>query len=105
MTQFRQGDVLLIKVDSLPELTEAVEREDGRLVLARGEATGHAHVVRERRGRLLQWRNSSNWTYLDLPVPAKVEHEEHAPIDLEPGVYRVLRQREYSPERSNYVAD
>ena len=32
-------------------------------------------------------------------------HDEHGPITLEPGVYKVRIQREYSPEAIHNVAD
>ena len=42
----RQGDVLLIPTDSIPEGTKPAKRDSrGRLVLAEGEVTGHAHVI------------------------------------------------------------
>ena len=45
----RQGDVLLVPVEGLPQGSESrqqkVERVGGRLVLAEGEATGHAHAI------------------------------------------------------------
>jgi len=34
-----------------------------------------------------------------------VVHEEHGPISLEPGTYRVWIQREYSPEAIRRVLD
>ena len=43
----RQGDILLVPVDGLPTGAVSVART-GRLVLADGEATGHAHAVHER---------------------------------------------------------
>ena len=43
----RQGDVLLQPVPiSLVPTGRSVPRHDGRLVLATGELSGHAHVVR-----------------------------------------------------------
>ena len=40
----RQGDVLLVPVERLPEEV-AVTASGARIVLAEGEATGHAHAV------------------------------------------------------------
>jgi hypothetical protein len=34
-----------------------------------------------------------------------VIHEEHQPITLEPGIYRVWQQREYTPEAIRRVVD
>jgi hypothetical protein len=37
--------------------------------------------------------------------PAALAHDEHATIMLPPGNYRIVRQREYSPEEIRDVAD
>ena len=90
----RQGDVLLIRVDADLHGARHVPRDGDRLVLAYGEVTGHAHAIRERRAEL---RVIDGHRYLDAPAPVVVEHEEHAPIRLDPGVYEVVIQREYVP--------
>jgi hypothetical protein len=90
--QYRQGDVLLVRVKNLPCARKQVEREKGRIVLAHGEATNHAHVVTDPRARL--WENGGN-RYLEVVEPAELTHEEHGAIALEPGRYKVIRQREY----------
>jgi hypothetical protein len=41
----RQGDVLLTPVASLPAGCQAVPLDKGRIVLAYGEVTGHAHAI------------------------------------------------------------
>jgi hypothetical protein len=48
---FRQGDVLVVEVEAPPEKVEAIkgkldkmDKEDGRVVLAHGEVTGHHHA-------------------------------------------------------------
>ena len=42
----RQGDVIFIPIDEMPKGVKLVERDaQGRIVLARGESTGHAHCV------------------------------------------------------------
>src|SRR3954451_25239990 len=47
----RQGDLLLVPVDALPERTW--NGSNGRrIVLAEGEATGHAHVIDDVRAEL-----------------------------------------------------
>jgi len=64
------------------------------VVLATGEATGHAHVVRGGNCRVVRW---SDGTFLELTEPGELCHEEHSTISLAPGKYRVVRQREYQP--------
>jgi hypothetical protein len=96
-------------VAELPEGCESVQGWTGRLVLAEGEATGHAHVV-VGRSRLLEQREARRWgrslsrRYLVVKSGVLV-HEEHRPVELAAGVYELRRQREYRPERSVWVAD
>jgi len=48
MFQIRQGDVFIERLESPPkEVGAEIEREDGRLLLALGEETGHAHAIVE----------------------------------------------------------
>ncbi len=89
--QFRQGDVFLIQVESLPEdAREEIHSE--RIVLAYGEATGHSHSVSNKDARLYF---SSGQHFLAVETNAKLVHEEHEAIALSGGVYKVVRQREY----------
>src|ERR1051326_630406 len=98
---FRQGHVRLITAAGMPA-GPAVAADAGRLVLARGEATGHYHSVAEEDASLVE---SAEGLFLRIMVPTPLEHQEHAPIWLRPGVYRVLRQREYTPKEVVQVRD
>lgn len=99
--QYRQGDVLIESVDSIP--TAAVA-EKGRVILAHGEATGHAHEIKSRRyAKLLT--TTADERFLRLAKTAMLEHQEHAPIRLPAGQYHIVLQREYSPEEIRNVAD
>lgn len=93
---YRQGDVLIVGCEAfeLPVGAPPVAREDGRIVLAHGEFTGHAHAITEPDVELVE--QDGNY-YLRVPREAVVQHEEHLPISLGPGTYRVIRQREYVP--------
>ncbi len=100
----RQGDVLVIRVDSIPKNAKPVARENGRIILAHGEVTGHAHAILEPRASLVQ--DDSGVTYLEIAsAMAALQHEEHSAIDLPKGFYRVIRQREYSPIAIRNVQD
>ena len=103
MQQARQGDVYFTRVLEAPA-GRAVTPEAGRLILARGEVTGHHHSVPASAGPLTL--DEGGVMYLTIEELTAVEHQEHAPIPLEPGVYRVTRQREYAgPERAQFVGD
>jgi hypothetical protein len=43
--QYRQGDVFLREVAKVPKSVNIVERENGRVILAHGEVTGHSHAI------------------------------------------------------------
>jgi hypothetical protein len=68
------------------------------LVLAYGEATGHAHVIADERAELV---TSAEAEELYLAVygdeAVALTHDEHDTIAVGPGFYRVVRQREYIP--------
>ena len=101
--QYRQGDVLIESVLEIPAATRAVPRENGAIVLAHGEATGHAHRIANRVARFLETGDGAR--YLDLPTRARVVHPEHGAVTLPPGSYRVSRQVEYTPQEVRNVAD
>lgn len=97
---YRHGDVLIGTVPALP----AGAVPQAGLVLAHGEVTGHAHRIREA-GAAGLFRHGGT-LYLRVSAPtATLVHEEHRPIVLPAGVYRVWQQREYSPEAIRTVVD
>lgn len=99
----RQGDVLIQRVRGKAK-GGPVQAEHGRLILARGEATGHHHSIPANAGTLTL--DEGGVMYLTIDELTAVEHQEHAAIPLEPGVYRVTRQREYAgPDRQQWVGD
>jgi len=106
---YRQGDVLLILVAALPKGAKDVTPSD-RIVLAHGEITGHAHAVCEPLTKSLPAGKARMWNagaerYLQVVETTALKHEEHATVPLPKGVYRVVQQREYSPEAIRNVAD
>lgn len=100
---YRQGDVLLVRVKKL-NLSKEVEREGGRIVLAHGEATGHTHAIASMDATLFMDEATLN-RYLDVRAPVVITHEEHGRIELPSGFYEVRRQRTYTPQGLQQVAD
>ncbi len=105
--QYRQGDVLLERVATIPE-SATKQKVKGPIILAHGEATGHHHSLD------LDEPDSADWwkvdaagdtQFVELKAGASLVHQEHAAIDLPAGRYRVTRQREYSPQEIRRVAD
>ena len=103
--QLRQGDVLLSAVEAIPPTARPARVSGDRVVLARGETSGHAHAVPATRAELFQ-DQASGRAFLAVGEPgALLQHEEHAPIRLPSGYYEVIRQREYTPTAIHRTAD
>jgi hypothetical protein len=110
---YAQGDLLIERVEDV-EPTGAIVRPDatGALVLAEGELTGHRHAIFD---RVTMFRDEA--LAREIPAglyvghvkvedgPATIRHQEHAPISLGEGTYRVRRQRELEPRDAVIVAD
>lgn len=100
---YRQGDVLIVPITAeLPEGAQAVERDNGRIVLAYGEATGHSHAIASKSATLYA---HGDVRYLHAKRPVALRHEEHARIDIPAGLYRIIRQVEYMPTELRTVTD
>ena len=95
---FRQGDVLIIPIANLPAKLQKVPRENGRAVLAHGEVTGHAHAIKDQRAALFRDpKLAAIFMHVSGDSPVALEHDEHDTVQVPPGNYRIVRQREYSP--------
>lgn len=101
--QARQGDVLLHPLKALPSHAKPLKAAGKKLVLAEGEATGHSHTI-ERSEKFTAYEDW-NGTYLDVHEPVEVQHQEHATLVLQPGVYHVRRQMEFWLNEARRVAD
>ena len=129
--QYRQGDVLLIQVPSLPKGAVEIPLEKGRIVLAHGEVTGHAHAIAdesvadqmaERASEMADaiiarakkfaadarkavlYVASGEW-YLLVSAPTALRHEEHSAITLAPTCYLVPIQVQENSQAIRRVAD
>ena len=98
----RQGDVLLRKITKLPEGMKPSQPIDGRLILAYGETTGHHHSVTANVATLFE---DGNKMVLAVREPTILDHQEHAQVEIMPGIYWVVRQREYTPQAIRRVLD
>lgn len=118
MKMYRQGDVLLVAIASLPKNAQPVK--GSRLViLAHGEATGHAHVMD---GKLVSEHRTEkpvpvfDWQaerFLHVQLETALRHEkagqltgEHNTLQIPPGDYAIVPQSEWSDEHEpRRVAD
>jgi hypothetical protein len=91
---YRQGDVLLRAVDAIPtNVTTVAKRDAGRIVLAYGEVTGHAHAILAPESEATLLTAGENARFLRLVADVDLVHEEHAAVHLPAGNYQVIRQR------------
>jgi hypothetical protein len=110
---FAQGDLLIERVaDVEPSGTMLAADATGATVLAEGEFTGHRHAIYD---RVTMFRDDT----LAREVPtglyvghvkvaggsATIHHQEHGPISLAEGTWRVRRQRELEPKDAVLVSD
>jgi hypothetical protein len=100
-----QGDILIERVEDAMASGHVVQSvHNGPVVIAEGEATGHHHRLV---GSVTMYRDDA--IARDIPrelyvahvtvrsPSARLVHEEHAPITLDKGTYRVRRQRQLEP--------
>lgn len=97
---WRHGDVLIA---AIPVIPEGAKFRPG-IILARGEQTGHAHRVAIPETAEL-WELQDELFMRVVADEATIVHEEHRPITIPCGTYRVWQQREYTPERIRRVTD
>jgi len=83
-TMYRQGDVLIVKTEEINGKPKKLDH----LVVMEGELTGHHHQL---------VGDAVLFDDLQFKVNSLSElvHEEHATIQIPPGTYRVVRQREF----------
>jgi len=93
---YRQGDILLRPVSRLPRSAFLLPDQESARVLAYGEKTGHRHVLTEGHVYASQGPRGQQ-TFVQVDSPARLVHDEHAMIDVPPGIYEVVRQRTYVP--------
>lgn len=97
---YRHGDVLIAPVKQIP----AEARPRPGTVVAHGEITGHSHRFEDPASVHLFALDGQLFLKV-LADTARIVHEEHGPISIPRGTYRVWRQREYSPREIRTIAD
>lgn len=112
---YMQGDVLVHCESKLPNDFESMPKVTDNC-LAYGEITGHAHriigdesafdlrecpktKVRYLRvvSRVTRECPQTKVRHLRVVSPVMLKHEEHRPIEIAPGEYRIGIQKEYDP--------
>lgn len=98
----RQGDVLLVRVDRVPAKVKRLATN----IVAYGEVTGHAHKIEVDAGDVVLVEDDQGNMFVTVKgTNPRIAHDEHGAIPLAEGHYKVVKQREYSPEKIRNVAD
>lgn len=93
-----QGDMILRRIDCLPEGLNKESPLNGEYILTHSE-TGHNHAIKEREDVQVYQSNDNFLAYLVVGMEnALLEHhrsyKQHETIVVPPGIYEVRRQRE-----------
>jgi hypothetical protein len=107
-----QGDFVIIRVDHIPEGLVSLEPDGGAIVIAHSE-TGHNHVMLADRVEAYRDSSISNDDLYEMFLLVKetstIEHlrsfDTHETLEVQPGAYKIRRQREYTPEGFRRAAD
>lgn len=109
MILFRQGDVLFTRVATLPV---GEKRKRDNATVAYGEVTGHSHQLAVEDRNVAEVLECGDGLFVHVSAEglrceggATFLHEEHGPITLPVGDWKVTIQREYSPEAIRDVQD
>jgi hypothetical protein len=89
----QQGDVCIERCKSIPKGAKKVNKTERGFVLAYGEVTGHAHVIKDD----IEMYEVHGTLFIKTDSPCKIQHEEHGSITVDPGIYEIGIIKEYNP--------
>lgn len=116
----QQGDVLLRPISTLPQNAKEVLPEGGKIILVKGESSGHTHALLEMPGvqlytieeltdEMRAWeRGTPAVLEVTQPIPLNpLAHDEHGPQVVEPGLYHIgaVAEYDYLAEEARRVRD
>lgn len=87
-----QGDVGLEPISKIPEGTKKKDN-----IVAYGEATGHHHRFETTAVQIFADKKGEQ--FAKIKQESELIHEEHKPIMVPKGVYRVIRQRVFDVQK------
>lgn len=111
--QAAQGDLLIRRVDRIPDGLKPMTVDAGKYIVAHSE-TGHHHVIEARPNVIVFDTEDPLVSYLQVieatdEAEAVIEHlrnfDTHESVKVGAGKYEIRRQREYSPEGWRRAAD
>lgn len=111
--QAAQGDLFIRRIETLPAGVQPSLPEKGQFIVAHSE-TGHHHVIDEQPTVQLFTSKDPLVSYLQVieateQTEVLLRHlrnfDTHETIKIQPGVYELRRQREFTPEGWRRVED
>jgi hypothetical protein len=108
-----QGDLLIRRIEKLPEGLKPLAVENGNFIVAHSE-TGHHHVIAERPSVKVFVTDDPMVSYLEVieatdATETLLEHlrnfDTHETLKISAGIYELRRQREHTPEGWQRVQD
>ena len=90
---FRQGDVLIRRTThQLTATAKCISRDTGRIVLAYGEVTGHAHAIDDALAELFEEKDGRLYLRVDAGRGVELRHEEHGTVTIRSEERRVGKE-------------
>lgn len=112
--QARQGDILLERVEGERADGQEVPREQGAVVLAYGESSGHRHQITAKGAKLFE-RGSTRMLEISARGGAilevatdrgeKLNPPRHTEVPVQKGTFEIVRQREWTADDDRQVQD
>lgn len=91
----QHGDLILVKVDSIPTSAKKVENLKKGYVLERGEGV-HTHILEDVEG--VEVFEDKEDIYVRVLNPARINHEEHGIQTIQPGIHKKRVERVFDYE-------
>jgi hypothetical protein len=85
----QQGDVCAFGGEQIPADAKPMKIQNGGYVLANGETTGHQHVVTADPAKVEGFEKDGVIYLAVKAAKVTVKHQEHKPITLKKGNYKV----------------
>lgn len=106
--QIQQGDILLCPISKIPTGCKAIKDKRG-VVLAEGEISGHYHAIEKTNGvQLMEAPDRIRYLVVGgARKSASLTHQEHKPVSIPPGTYRlgIVREKDWFSEMVRPVID
>lgn len=106
--QVQQGDIILEKVDRLPEGCKKVKRDKRGIIFAEGEVSGHYHGCTSECVEEMISPDGKRYYLNSGNKPEAIAHQEHGNVVIAPGVWLDLngvKEYDYFLEMERKVVD